>query len=380
MSILLFTGVPGSGKTFSAVQLTIKPALELGRPIRTNIPLDLDEIRSTWIGCDVQVFDGQPDWAAFPPGALIVLDEIWKFWPVGGKQKEADPAAVELLRMHRHRVGKCQQPGAAQGADLSQEIVLINQGKRFASWIKELIDKTYIVRKLDAVGAEKQYRLDVYQGFQETDRPYRRDHIRGFVGTYDPRVYKLYRSHTQSQASVVDPQELRADRKATVWSGWTVRLALVGPLVAGVAIWYAFTHVNTFLGVDDKSAAPPVVQASSKPVPPPVFTPPVPAPSAIPVAPPSAPAPSAAPVPVVSDLVRVSQWRLSGSLQYQTGPKAGTWAVILTRGRDRRYLQGVECEHRQGEVICQVDGAEVSGYSGTVVDTWSAVDPGKPTG
>jgi len=309
--------------------------------------LVLEEICSIWPDADVDLLDDQPDWAELPNGALVVLDEIWKYFPSGQKQKGADQGAVELLRMHRHRVGD------VAGRQLSQEIVLINQGKQFAAWIKELVDKTYVLRKLDAIGADRRFRLDIYQGYQDTDRPFKRDHIRGYVGTYKPEVYSLYRSHTQANVDVVDPEELKADKKATVWSGSGMKVAIAGPFVAAFAIWYALSHIGEFLGAETQAASPKPAEETR-------------------LAAPTAPA--------ASDLARISEWRLVGSMQYLEGAHVGRWSILLARGRDRRYLHDIPCETRHGELYCTVDGLEVSGHTGTRADVWSVVDPGAPTG
>lgn len=292
-----------------------------------------------------------------------MLDEIWKYWPVGQKQTQAEGSAVELLRMHRHRVGPVGE------RELSQEIVLINQGKRFAAWIKELVDKTYCIRKLDAIGAHKRYRLDIYQGFQEPERPLKRDHIRGFVGRYDPRIFQLYKSHTQSAGEVANPEELRADKTATVWSGWTVKGAIAGIVIAVIAVSYVLGNVDTILGADEAAASPSPKPAEE------MARPPQGRESAAGDA-----MPVQAGAAVAQDVRRISQWRLVGSMQYLSGPNRGRWSILLARGRDRRYLRDVPCDYRLGELWCEVDGEEVSGHTGTRANVWSVVDPGGPTG
>ncbi|MBK1718524.1 zonular occludens toxin domain-containing protein [Thiocystis violacea] len=385
MAILLLTGTPGAGKSYSAVALTIVPALNLGRPIRTNIPLVYDEISQVWPDADIREFEiHETVYNEFPGGALIVLDEANSCFPSGQRADRANPHAFEWLKMHRHRIGMV---GERQ---LSQEVVLISQGSSdLAKWVRTKIDKTYVIRKLDAVGAEKRFRCDIYQGCQDTDRPAVRSHIRGYTGTYEDKYTGLYHSHTQGQSfDGVNVEELRADKTATIWNRPMVKAALLGPFVAIAASWYAVTHVNDFLGVDKAEPEPVKVSAVAEPAEPQADTPtapviaktPAPAPAQSPASVP-APASMPAPVPVPPQSTNEGDWRLVAHLEYLTGPNAGKHAVTLSKGRDRRSLRDVICETRYGnETWCYVDDRWVSSFTGNRPDLWEVVNPPAPDG
>jgi len=46
MSVVAYTGLPGSGKSYGVVENVIIPCLQEGRPIVTNLPLKLGELQA----------------------------------------------------------------------------------------------------------------------------------------------------------------------------------------------------------------------------------------------------------------------------------------------------------------------------------------------
>ncbi|MCF1185019.1 zonular occludens toxin domain-containing protein [Marichromatium gracile] len=349
--------------------LTIVPALDVGRPIRTNIPLDHDEILTRYPAADIGGIDvDDPDvWDSFPHGCLVVLDEVGSVFPSGVKASTVNPRAREWIAMHRHRVGP------VGDAMLSMEIVLISQGSTdIAAFIRSKVDKTYVIMKLDAVGAERRYRCDVYQGWQDTARPLKRMHIRGYVGKYQDCYTALYVSHTQADADVVDVKELRADKDSSVWD-WKMKASLAGPVFSLLAIWYALSHVDFFLGSEQVEQVQQVEQVEQ-----------VEQVQQVQQVEQVEQVQQVQQVEQVQQVQQVEQseerslsdWRLSAYVELHTGPKSGSNRVILTRGQDRRFLRDVDCELRSGERWCRVDGDEwASEHTGRTVDVWAAVDP-----
>ncbi len=114
MSISLLTSVPGGGKTSYAVWHEIRKASEAGRVVYTcGIPkLLIPTIRVSLAQLHKwheRVLVGEAhdpedtpihELTNFKEGSLIVVDEVYKLWPVMGKGNT--PEDVEYLREHRH--------------------------------------------------------------------------------------------------------------------------------------------------------------------------------------------------------------------------------------------------------------------------------------
>ncbi len=235
MTISIYSGLPGSGKSYTVVSNVIIPALKEKRKIYTNIPLDLDSIKSEY-GQDVFQFETRdiidnPRWfdEVLPAGALIVLDEAWRLWPSGLKANRVEESHKAFLAEHRHRVG---------ADNRSTEIVLVSQdAAQLAAFVRQLIEKTYRAKKLDVVGQAKKYRLDIYEGAVTGANPPLDKRVREIYGEYKPEIYRLYKSHTQSQTGEAGNEE-RADNRANVLKGGTFKAILVAIVVLPVLVFF----------------------------------------------------------------------------------------------------------------------------------------------
>jgi len=124
MAITLVTGLPGHGKTLYSLFRFKSEAEKAGRPVfhnginGLNIP--------GW-----QVWDSK-NWQNLPAGALYILDEAWRDFPVRGRGEP--PPHVGELAVHRH---------------LGVDIVLITQDPmQIDSFVRRLVDRHFhIVRK-----------------------------------------------------------------------------------------------------------------------------------------------------------------------------------------------------------------------------------------
>ena len=354
MSIVIMTGAPGAGKSYSAIALTVYPALNLGRPIWTNVPLNETEIYSVWPDAQIQHCDFREPgiWDSIPGGALVLIDEVWDLWPSGQRADKVPKDQQEFVAMHRHRAGP------VGDKYLTIEIVLLSQGSTdIAKWVRSKIDKTYVVTKLDAVGATSRYKLDIYQGCEDTSKPRKGKLIRTMYGQYEPRYYNLYESHTlTNSAAAVNISELRADKGSSVWKSWRVVGGLVlGPILAIIGLGNSIA----FLQGSEPDSGSPVGEGAAELAEPERDEKGKPAESGVVDEPgdSSRSAPSSEPEPPVS-----GDWRLVAWLY---APDRGQYAVVVSNGSVRRSLVGVECVESYGEVSCLLDGERVTSWSGS---------------
>jgi len=231
--IVLMQGVPGSGKSYEAVVYHLLPALERGRKIVTNMPLnieafaaldssyaDLIEIRSTTdencpmfsraehYDCDWQGVDRETGLAMH---ALFVLDECHEFLPPKGVPDEVK----NVFAMHRHR-----------GID----IVLMTQNYRdIEKSIISRVDHMIEVRNNKARGLKKVYTRFYYRRPQDRkpqDVQYRQ---------YKSEYFCLYQSYTQGGSGLelgsTDVRKLWAH--PIFWLGGPVLLLVFGYAIYG---------------------------------------------------------------------------------------------------------------------------------------------------
>lgn len=241
MSVLAYTGLPGSGKTYSVVEHQILPALRAHRVVVTNVPLKWDLVRADFPGCDLRQVDvntwlGEPHriMEDVPAGSVCVLDEVWRLWPSGARADKIPEEFRSFLAEHRHRVN-------ASGD--SSQIVLVTQDlKQIAAFARQQVEQTFRTVKLTMVGMSKRFRVDVYQGPAEGPNPPVSQRLRQIPGRYDKRVFGYYVSHTQSEAGQDGAQEAAVDGRGNVLKRPLLMLTpviIVGLLAGGL---YGLRH------------------------------------------------------------------------------------------------------------------------------------------
>lgn len=356
-----YCGLPRAGKSYGVVKHVIVPAVREGREVWTNIPLHLEVWRERFPFCNIRQFTADeviadPDWfdAVLPHGCVFVLDEVWRVWPSGVKANQLPEVHKKFLAMHGHRtddVGRVQQ------------VILVTQDlSQISAFVRQLVSKTFRVVKLDMIGKDQSYQVNVYQGPVTGDRPPKDKKISQYRGRIDPEIYALYRSHTESDAAAeFAPDESRLDDRASIWSQPWLRY-LPGVLAIGVfLVWFTLSRLSG--------------DAKSEPVPAPVVqrvpADQFPALSSPPVAVASAPAaaPVPAPMPIVSPAVAApvsesSRWRVAGWVEASGSAQS---LVVLTDGtytRMRALVDGQCSRDDFGEVSCLLSGERVTQYSG----------------
>lgn len=367
MAITLIVGNPGAGKSYSAVHLCILPAIRKGRPVFTNIPLKLDLIYDEFDLLEDQYIQNvtsdeiekDPDiWMKIPGGCLIVIDECWRFWDSG---KKASKQANEFFREHRHRVG------TVGTQNISQDIVILTQATAdVARFIKSNVHETFIVNKLDDLGAAKRFRLSRYNGAVSSDRPVKAKFIADAFGKYSADVYRYYQSHTKKDESAADAVdlstvELGSNKKVTAFHSAKFKSYVVVMIFCFGFLWYQITHAppGSMFGPEVQASVP------EPPAPAPVSTT---SPSAVSVsAPEIAPAPAradsgAAPMSPPAPAPAVAPEPVSDRFWINGTARAGDdfWITLTDSVVTRRVrVAAADCA-LDGFFVCRVAGVRYS--------------------
>lgn len=379
MSIVCYTGLPGEGKSYSAVANFVIPALKEKRAIATNLILNVAAL-SVVVGFDVSALvhmfakDCTPDEliAHCPPGAVVIIDEVWNYWPAGTAVNEVPKAQVSFFKEHRHRVGD---------DGLSTEICIIDQDPKtgIPAFLRALVELTYLHSKHSKLGAKGRFRVDVYSRCQSAEHPSKGALIRKLQGRYEPTVWNCYVSHTQSKRIGEAGLEKMVDDRANLWKGWTLRSAMVAALVVPFAIWWAISAAFAMVhGGGVKK--PPTSQVSAPSAPPPpggivqaVQQPPVAVGQAAVAQ--TQQASSTKPVDRTGQPSEI--WRILGVVSHKDG--SGIALVASATGRRRLDLRQ-HCRYDPSSVDwqCTIDGQLVTYWTGTKLggDYNAAIVPG----
>lgn len=233
--INLLIGPPGGGKSYEAVVFHILPALQAGRKVITNLPLDLERLRAIdpafpalvqfvenrrgVLPVDgrtkallarftskqaepeegiIRAFQTMADycdsWRHPENGAgpLYVIDECHLAMPRGNTLIEVE----EWFSLHRHELA---------------DVLLITQSYgKVSKSIIDLVQVCYRVKKGTAFGTSTRYIRKVQDGV-------RGDVVNTSIRKYEKRYFGLYKSHTRTSGA---GQELGAEDITPIWKRW----------------------------------------------------------------------------------------------------------------------------------------------------------------
>jgi zona occludens toxin (predicted ATPase) len=265
VAVTAYVGYPRHGKSYSAVEQVILPAIRARRTVVTNLALRMDVIRRDFPEADVRPFPVAEIEAAphrilefCPHGAVVVIDEAWRFWPAGVKVSNIPEPFKSFLAEHGHRL---------DAAGNSQQVVLVTQDlNQVAAFARQLVEETFVTRKLRAVGREQNFRTDVYQGHPTGLDPPERSRVRQVFGVYREDVWRYYTSHTMSEAGAgVAANEGVLDRRGNLLRRPVVYVAAASILGLPVLGVFLLVHGGPALGLAGKPRARPgaVVASSS---------------------------------------------------------------------------------------------------------------------
>lgn len=211
MPVNILLGVPGSGKSYEAVAFHIIPAIEDGRKVVTNLPLNIEHFKNVY-GQDKadlirlitptaqnsipfkSLEDYQDDWKNEKGQAcLFVIDECHRPLPLGSTDKKIEDWFAE----HRHK---------------GHDVLLITQSYgKISKPIRDIIHIVYRVRKNVALGSSSSYVRKVQDGL-------RGEVVNTSIRKYDSKYFPFYKSHTQSNKSI---EEAFAKDIVPIWRNWT---------------------------------------------------------------------------------------------------------------------------------------------------------------
>lgn len=360
MAIDAYVGLPGSGKSYSVVKFAILPSLKQGRQVITNIPLT-DVAHAEFPGMIRQLphdwYQDEKLFETIPNGSVVVLDELWRRWPKGMQAAKVPFRDKEFLAEHRHLVDE-------EGN--STRIVLVTQDlDQISAFATMLVDTTYQSVKMSALGANKRFRVDIYQGAAKGQRPPKSRLLRSVFDRYEKSIHQYYQSATKSLTGLVG-DESRADKRATIWRSPLMLFTLASPIILGLLVWQIGKFFSNGMTFTEPPAAviAPVVQEQ---------------PLGLVNAPPADLAPVVAtgdPLPVQPRAPSMSTvWRVSGHMQ-RVEPDTGKMAdlVLLTSVYGLRYEPMANCEPvSMGKGYqCHIDGSLATPWSGPMRADMSA--------
>lgn len=364
MSIIAYVGLPGAGKSYNAVANFILPALAAGRTVAHNLVLNDDEClaRTGGQGRLVQIpAEGTADDVikACPPGAAIVIDEIWRYWPAGVSTAKVPRDQLSFFKEHRQRRDENGR---------TSEILIIDQSLNSAvsRWIRDLVEYTYIHSKLTAVGANNRYRVDVYERAQDGEKPRQKEFRRALYGSYKPEIYSCYQSHAKETAGDM-PQDValeeRVDKRNTVFGSFRFKAGVAALCILPLIFWYIsvqFSELGSKPATKERVATKPDTlynAPASRPVPSRLDQPVIAGEVSPPRVTPVPPAPPTGPQ-------EHGTWRLLGVIAKTDG--TGYAHLVSAHGKRRISLDTCSQDDAR-EWTCELDGKIVGRWTGTRV-------------
>lgn len=338
MSIQALVGLPGHGKSYSAIELFILTAAAAGRPICTNIPLT-EKFREDYPVIDLLSIDldaAKTDSSilhGIPGGSLVLLDELWRIWPAGLKPNDIPVQQMAFIKEHRHKL-------SADGREM--DIVLVTQDLAdIASSIRQMTETTIICNKLTDLGQKNRFRRDYYRGAVKGFKGSKALFIKSDHGCkYQESVYQYYKSHTQSTAADGTTVDNSGVVNATIFNSFGFKFGLAALFLLIIASVWGFRSTANSLADQTKSKAPaeavPAMQklaavSSASPAPPPALKPPQ----------------------------ESSRWRLVGRFVVGLSIKF----YLISDGNSSRRISPTDCKPGLTDV-CMVDGDIVASYTG----------------
>lgn len=231
--ITAFVGVPGSGKSYEAVEKILQN-IKLGRKVYTNIDgLQLPECKKAIAAyCDVRDFQletclnhlteeqARAFWLHAEPGSLCVIDECHLHFSNRDWNTDKNRRFTEWASIHRH-----------QGYD----VVLITQDlEKIDKHARSLVEYVYLYSKVNFLGGavKNTYICYTYHGDSHVGKP-----MATSKRQYNQKIFPCYKSYVadevQEQSFMKKPNVLNHP----VFYGLGLCLVLTGYLAYSSGIF-----------------------------------------------------------------------------------------------------------------------------------------------
>jgi zona occludens toxin len=345
MSITVYTGLMGSGKSFECVSSAIIPAIKNGRRVVTNVDgIDNDAIRiychekfnialdklGSVVHCkndDVHSVSFLPHGEEVDtfckPGDLICIDEAWRFWGTDSKKMHTEHKI--FFREHRHYV----DPVTKVCCDLVLMVQDISDLNRLLKVVVELSFRTTKIKSFKK--NSNTYRVEMWEGYKQTYAA----RVRVENKWYDKTIFPLYSSYSGGSG-----KELMVDGRQNILGSpkfWIIGILMIGTAYFTVSYVIGFFSGDKFkkkaesAQVDSKAKSPAATSSSPK---------------------------SAYQKPDIPPVSEV--WRITGS--FQAGDKN---YVVLTNPAGRTRLEHPSAFQSQGmTMVGNIDGERFLVWSG----------------
>jgi zona occludens toxin len=270
MSIIVYTGVMGSGKTLEAVKTGALNALRIGRRVVTNIRgFNFEAIRDH-LGTLADGTVLQPEKVVIVPskrisepffffdpdvnedsvvkaGDLVLIDEVWEFWGKGCKLPDEHQ---KFFRMHRHY----SETDTGISCDL---LIMIQDLTSLHTSIRGVIQSSFKFTKMNSLGLSSRYRVEVYEG----NRQSRATLVSVNNNKYDKKIFPLYKSYEG-----VGGKEKNVDDRQNLFKNKLFIVVFIAAIVGLIWAGYWFTswiHRMQNGGKDSKTVASSTAQSTA---------------------------------------------------------------------------------------------------------------------
>jgi len=249
MSIGVYWGESGAGKSYEVVTEVIVPSLAKGRRVVSNIyglhyDVIVSYLVSTGIAAEkigelVCVTNEQIGAAGFWPhegadtichqGDVVALDEVWQWFRKG---KAINDDMYRFFREHRHGVSE-------QG--FTGEAVLITQRLHdLVPEVRDLVKVHFRMQSKEGMvpGSDlKFYTVDIFNG----STAYKRNFDRRIYRQTNKSFFAFYESHNKDGA-----REVAVDQRGNLWRNPGLWALLGGGallfVVSGIGVWRMYRH------------------------------------------------------------------------------------------------------------------------------------------
>jgi len=259
MAINVYAGVMGSGKSYEVVSGPILDAVAAGRRVVTNIDgINEERIKeylckkrkasAADLGTVVHVTNERVVEPGFFPieadvagvsavadgvvcsGDLVVIDEAWRMW--GQDCGKLLPEHMAFFRMHRHFT----HPDTGVACDV---VLMIQDIGGLHRSLRTVVELSFRMHKLKALGLSKRYRVEMYEGYKQTAK----SRVSYFLKKYNPEIFPLYQSYVGGAGD-----EAKVDSRQNVFARGKLWIVVLGVVafwaVAGAFLW-RFFHRST---------------------------------------------------------------------------------------------------------------------------------------